>query len=74
MPGSYGRRCRYRRIVEGLRLVLEDMSDQDGKAYQWISEALMLMQEKLDIESEAYYAAKEEEKADGYYAKRSTDR
>lgn len=64
MMGNYGRVCRYRRIVEGLQQVLEDLSQEDGKAYEWVSEALRLMQERLDLESEAYYTAKEEEKYD----------
>ncbi len=73
MMGNYGRMCRYRRIVDALQIVLEDLSPEDGKAFEWVSEALRLMQERLDLESEAYYFAKEEEKADDYYSKGSAD-
>ncbi len=60
----YGRMCRYKRIVEGLQLVLEDLTDDEAKARQWIGDALQLMQEKLDQTSEEYYRIRKEVKED----------
>lgn len=57
----YGKMCRYQRIVEGLKLVLEDLTDDEAEARQWIGDALQCMQEKLDIATEEYMKARKEE-------------